>query len=150
MHRLAHKTLPWLLFSLGAFGLGCASTPSLSDSEKLGLYNAHAGAPVKSFRYFGSINSWTALADDAIAVWTRPSEAWLLDLSGPCPNIEFAPSISLSSMMNTVSARFDKVTVHGAGSMQIPCQIAQIRPLDVKALKQARREARQNAQASGT
>src|SRR3546814_8609286 len=63
----------------------CAST-GMSDADQLATYRARAGAPVSSFRYFGSINGWTSLGDSAIAVWTRPSEAWLLELTGPCQN----------------------------------------------------------------
>ena len=128
----------------------CATDPAKRDADNLALYSAHAGAPVREFRYFGSISSWTPLGDEALVVWTRPSEAWLLDLSGPCSDLEYAPAIGLTHTFNTVSARFDKVLVHGRSNIQMPCQIAQIRPLDVKALKQARREARENAQASGT
>src|SRR3546814_4708804 len=74
----------------------CAST-GMSDADKLATYRAHAGAPVDSFRYFGSINGWTSLGDTAVAVWTRPSEAWLLELTGPCPDIEYAPMIGVTS-----------------------------------------------------
>src|SRR5688500_13475283 len=65
----------------------CATDRAQRDADKLALYNAHAGAPVNKFRYFGSINGWTPLGDEAIAVWTRPNEAYLLDLTGPCPEI---------------------------------------------------------------
>src|SRR3546814_21028870 len=68
----------------------CAST-GMSDADKLATYRAPAGAPVDSFRYFGSINGWTSLGDSAVAVWTRPSEAWLLDLTAPVPDHESPP-----------------------------------------------------------
>ena len=43
-----------------------------------------------------------------------------------------------------MSARFDKVYVlGGGGGIRIPCRIETIRPLDVKALKQAQREMRE-------
>lgn len=129
---------------------GCASTPSLSDAQERALYDAHAGAPVDKFRYFGSFNSWTELGDDALVVWTRPSEAWLLDLYGPCPDLEFAHTISVSSTFNMVSARLDSITAHANNSMQIPCRIQQIRPVDVEALRAAQREVREAPQPSGT
>ncbi len=120
----------------------CAST-GMNQAEKLATYRAHAGEPVSSFRYFGSINGWTPLGDRAIAVWTKPSEAWLLELSGPCPDIEYAPMISVTNQFNRVSAKFDKVIAQGAGAgMRIPCRIETIRPLDVKAIKQAEKTAR--------
>ncbi len=128
-----------------AIGLGgCASTGKLSSGERLELYRAHAGAPVSSFRYFGSLNGWTELGDSALAVWTRPSEAWLLTLGGPCMDLSFAPAISVTNMMGQVSAKFDRVIVHGAGpAMSIPCQIQTIQPLDVKALRASEKELRE-------
>ena len=48
--------------------------------------------------------------DSALAVWTRPSEAYLLELSGPCPDLSYA-AIGLTSSMGRVSSRFDKVLV---------------------------------------
>ncbi|MGO3126665.1 MAG: DUF6491 family protein [Luteimonas sp.] len=115
----------------------CASSPRTTDAEKYALYDAHAGEAVDHFRYFGSINGWTPLGDSALAVWTRPSEAWLLDLSGTCQDLTFTPAIGLTSSMSRVSARFDKVLVRNRGSINIPCHIQQIRPLDIKAVRAA-------------
>lgn len=136
------KPLPILVWlSLAAATASCAST-GMSEADKLASYRAHAGAPVRSFRFFGQINGWTPLGDSAVAVWTKPSEAWLLELSGHCPGIDFAPAITVTSQFNRVSAKFDKVVARGANSMDIPCQISEIRPLDVKAIKQAEKTAR--------
>ena len=45
-------------------------------------------------------------------VWTKPSEAYLLELYGPCSNLGFAPAITLSNTMGQVSARFDLSLIH--------------------------------------
>jgi len=122
---------------------GCATTGKLSSGERLELYKAHAGEPVKDFQYFGSLNGWTELGDSALAVWTRPNQAWLLDLGGPCLDLSYAPAITVTNMMGRVSARFDRVIVHGSGpGPHIPCRIDSIRPLDVKALRASERELR--------
>jgi hypothetical protein len=128
-----------------ALALGACSTTRQSEAETMALYKAHAGEPVKDFQYFGQINGWTPLGDSALAVWTKPSQAYLLELYGPCTDLDYAPAISLSNMMSRVSARFDSVTVHGggSGSMRMPCRINTIRPLDVKALKQAQKNLRE-------
>ena len=128
----------------------CATDRAQRDADKLALYNAHAGAPVNKFRYFGSINGWTPLGAEAIAVWTRPNEAYLLDLTGPCPEIEFTPAITITNTFGQVSVPFDKVIVYSRSAVNVPCHIARIRPLDIKAIKQAERTARSAAQASGT
>ncbi|GAA3928847.1 DUF6491 family protein [Luteimonas lutimaris] len=131
--------VPSLLLALLA--AACAST-GMTQEQKLDTYRAHAGAPVSSFRYFGQINGWTSLGERNIAVWTKPSEAWLLELSGPCPDIDYAPAITVTNQFNRVSAKFDKIIVHGAGTPRVPCRIETIRPLDVKAIKQAEKTAR--------
>ncbi|HVR82621.1 MAG TPA: DUF6491 family protein [Luteimonas sp.] len=125
----------------------CASTPSMSDNERLALYRAHAGAPVSSLRYFGRFNSWSDIGDRALAIWTKPNEAWLLELSGPCNGLEFTPVIGLTSQTGQVYARFDSVLVRNGGVADFPCRIETIRPIDVKAIRQAERLAR--TQASG-
>jgi hypothetical protein len=139
-----------LLFAALAALAGCATNPAQRDADKLALYTAHAGAPVDSFRYYGSINGWTPLGDEAIALWSRPSEAWLLDLSGPCQDLDYARAITVTNTFGRVSARFDKVLVLGRSAIDIPCVIRQIRPLNVKAIRQAERDARATTQASGT
>jgi hypothetical protein len=132
------------MFALGA----CASDARLRDADKLAIYEANAGAPVDSFQYFGSINGWTPLGDSAIALWTRPNQAYLLTLYGPCPDIPYSPVISVTNQMGRVHARFDKVIARNRGSIDIPCNIKQIRPLDVKAVKQAEKTARNEAAAA--
>lgn len=130
------------IIALAAAMAGCATT-GLSSADRLELYRAHAGPPVKEFNYFQSLNGWTPLGDRALAVWTRPSQAYLLELTGPCQDLEFAPAISISNLMGHVSARFDRVTVHGGGStMRFTCRIREIRPLDVKALRLAENQLR--------
>lgn len=148
--RLESVMKRFLPLALLALVLSACATTGMSDTAKLDLYRSHAGAPVNSFYYFGSINGWTPLGDEAVAIWTKPSEAWLLDFYGPCQDIEYTPVIALTSQMNRVSARFDKVLVRDRGSIQLPCQIRQIRPLDVKAIRSAEKTAREQAQVSGT
>lgn len=129
---------------------GCATSAGLRDADRLALYRSHAGTQVPSFRYSGRISSWTPLGDSAVAIWTRPGEAWLLDLHGPCQDLGYTPVIALTGNTGRVYARFDKVLVRSTGTIGMPCTIATIRPLDVKALREAQRAARANAQASGT
>ncbi len=123
----------------------CSTAPRQTDADRLALYAAHAGEPANSFRFSGRLNGWVPLGNQALAVWTRPSEAYLLDLSGPCQDLDYAHAISLTSHVSQVSARFDDVIALGPGtsSIRIPCRIAQIRPLDTRALKEAQRQLRE-------
>lgn len=121
----------------------CASGGGLRDAEKLALYRDHAGAPVGSFDFSGRINGWMPLDDRALVVWTRPSQAYLLELYGPCQDLESTPAIGLTSSASRVYARFDKVLVHGASTIRMPCSIETIRPLDVKAVRASEKELRE-------
>ncbi|MGH8039417.1 MAG: DUF6491 family protein [Stenotrophomonas sp.] len=124
--------------------VACASTGRLSSAERLDLYRAHAGPPQQDMQYFGSLNGWTELGDSALAVWTRPSEAYLLELRGDCQGLSYATAIGLTSQMGRVSSRFDKVLVRDTtGGPQVPCFIGSIRKLDVKALRASEKELRQ-------
>lgn len=131
--------LPALLLALLA---GCASNPAQHDRDQLALYRTHAGAPVASFHYLGRMSSWTALGPEALAVWTTPGRAYLIDVDGPCLDLEFAQAVQLSTSTGMVHARFDHVTPLGSGAHAVPCRIREIRPLDVKSLRVAQREAR--------
>jgi hypothetical protein len=131
--------LVFLCVSLAA----CASSGRLSSVERLALYRAHAGAPQGDMPFQGSLNGWNELGDSALAVWTRPGQAFLLELTGPCPDLPYAQAIGLTSRVGRVSARLDKVLVRGPGpGPQMPCYIGSIRPLDVKALRASEQQLR--------
>ncbi|MHC5149296.1 DUF6491 family protein [Stenotrophomonas rhizophila] len=123
----------------------CASTGRLSTAQKLDLYRAHAGPPQQDMPLYGSLSGWTALGDSALAVWTRPSEGYLLDLTGPCQGLDYASAIGLTSRIGRVSSRFDKVLVRDptGGPVNLPCFISSIRKLDTKALRASEQELRQ-------
>lgn len=125
---------------------GCATGARLSDADRLALYRANAGAPVQSFRYFGRINGWTPLGDSALAVTTRPSEGYLLELTGSCPDLEYTHTIRISNQFGRVHARFDHVHVVDRNSFNIPCRIEQIRPVDTSALREAERGMRESVE----
>ena len=127
------------IFSLAA----CASTPKQTDAEKLAMYKASAGEPIKDFNYPGSLNGWQPVGDSALAVWTKPREAYLLDLGGPCRDLSYAPAISITNVMGRVST-LDRVRVlGGAGGVgPISCRIVSIRKLDLTKLKAAEADLR--------
>lgn len=123
-----------LLFALGA----CASWPGLTDAQRLALYQEHAGEPVDSFHYFGSLTGWTPLDDSVLVVWARPKKAYLLDLFGPCSGLQYTPAIRITQQLGRVSSGFDEVIVLDDSAFNIPCRIETIRPIDVDAMDAAR------------
>ena len=131
--------------TLIALGLAGCATGRRSDQDRLDLYRKHAGPPVADFQYFGDISGWTELGDSTLAVWTRPKQAYLLELMGPCMDLEYAPAIAITNQMGRVMARFDDVLVVGGSpnSTRMPCRIESIRPLDVAGLRKSEQELRE-------
>jgi hypothetical protein len=132
--------LPLLLVS------ACATSAPQPENAQLTLYRAHAGAPVPTFKYFGRghVESWKPFGDRALAVWTHPNEAYLIDLDSSCMDLDRATSIEFTSHAGVVGTS-DDVLVRYPGT-HLPCRIETIRPLDTAAL----REGGKADQASGT
>ena len=121
----------------------CATGAAQRDAERLALYRSHAGAPVDSIQYTNTYNGWTPLGDGAFALWTSPAKAWLIQLFPPCNELDFADRIAFRDTVGRLSAKFDHVYVANHGLMPISCTIQEIRPLDIKAIRTAERDARQ-------
>ncbi len=120
---------------------GCSSLGSVAANEReaasLARYESAAGEPVGSFRFF-RIDGYTPLGDQAVAVWTGPRRAYLLTVEAPCPELRWSLSIGVSSSMNRVHADFDRVQTRDGS-----CRIRSIRPVDVAALRESEKAARQ-------
>lgn len=131
------------VIAFAVLAAGCSSVPyAVREKNRQAAYAAALGDPVRSFTFF-SLYSWEPLGQESVAVYTRPNEAYVLDLGGGCPGLSFANTIGLTSYLNQVNVGFDKVlTGHG----NIPCVISQIRPVDVKQLK-LEREAQRKIEA---
>ena len=139
MERLRHIAIAASLLSGSLLLAGCM-TGGPTRAESLAAYQAHAGEPVDKIHYFSPIG-WDKVDDEHITVTMRPSEQYLMRLSGPC--LDFAgaaPVIAISSQAGWVSAKFDRVTMAGS---PLSCRIEEIRPVDVRAMRAA-------SQASGT
>lgn len=117
----------------------CSNVPYAQRlSDRQAAYEAAAGAPVRSFRFYNSLWSWEPLGRDQLVVYTRPQQAFLLD-AGACFNLEYTNVIALTSNLGEVSVGFDKVLT---GHRDLPCTITRIRPIDVKRLKAKQEEQR--------
>ena len=104
---------------------GCATGPKLD-------YTDYAGEPVKSF-YMDNFDGWTAVSKDQLVVWSGINKAYLLKVTGYCPDLQFANAIAVTSTANTVD-KFEKVIVG-----RDRCFINEIRPLDTKQMKEDRK-----------
>jgi len=137
MHKLAVFLLAG---TLGA----CATTDNLSEQQKLALYSSHAGAPVQKIRYRTPIN-WEKVDDSHLVLQLRPTESWLLSLSGPCLDWASAvPTIVIDNRDQQLTAGFDTITFGSASTPGAPmsCRIEEIRPVDLDAVRAERRAMR--------
>lgn len=116
--------------------LSACSTPGPRerDAINLALYSAHAGDPVDSF-HLRNLRDWVSLGETHVAVHTGHNQAWLLSVEQPCPGLEFAQTLGLSSTTSRVHARFDRVQFEHQS-----CRIREIRPVDIRALREQRRQ----------
>jgi hypothetical protein len=110
----------------------CAS--SVPRADRLAMYQANAGAPVKQIRYF-SPQGWEEVDDHHIILTMRPTEVYLVRLSGPCLDYDNgAAGMLISNTGGWVQQKFDRVSF---GS-PISCRIEEIRPVDVAGYRAAR------------
>ena len=110
---------------------GCASTLAKLNGPKLD-YTDYAGEPVKSF-YMNNFDGWSAVSKDQIVIWSGINKAYLIRVTGYCPDLQFANTIAVTSTGNTVD-KFEKVIVG-----RDHCLISEIRPVDVKQMKEDRK-----------
>lgn len=130
-----------LLASILIISAACASAPRQSDAVKLAQYQMFSGEPVRSINY-SSVTSpgFSVVDDEHVLLETRPSEAYLLTLSGPCLEYDRgSPVLGISSQFGRISAGFDRVTVGSQPSMS--CIVKEIRPVDLKAMREAEKAA---------
>ena len=116
-----------LITTLAAAALlaGCSSGPKLK-------YTEYAGEPVKSF-YMGTMDGWSPVSKDQLVVWTGINKAYLLTVTGYCPDLQFVNTVAVTSTASTVD-KFEKVIVG-----RDRCFIKEIRPIDTKQMKEDRK-----------
>ncbi|MEZ5439029.1 MAG: DUF6491 family protein [Lysobacteraceae bacterium] len=127
------KLLKLASFCLLVVALTACSSMSKREARvgKLARFEAVAGEPVRHFSYL-NLYSWEPLSDGALAIWTRPKEAWLLTVTQPCFDLSHVQSIGLSAVLGHNVGTMDYVL---AGKQR--CRIMSIRPLDVDKLRES-------------
>ncbi|MET0230588.1 MAG: DUF6491 family protein [Rhodanobacteraceae bacterium] len=98
-----------------------------TQQENLARFEKYAGAPVDQFEFW-SLYKWQLVGPEKVVIWPTISQAYLVTVDSPCPGLEWANSIAVTSKQShMVSTRFDFVK-YGKGQ----CQISEIRPVDYK------------------
>ena len=97
-------------------------------------YLSFAGPPIHEF-HFWDLYSWEAVGPNQLVLWSTPWEAYFVTVSSPCFDLEWTNRLGVTSTAGTVS-HFEFVLV----GHQDRCQIIEIRPIDTKQLKVARKQ----------
>jgi len=112
---------------------GCSSggIPKHEDEAQVrARFGAYAGEPIDRMTWMGQYYSWEPIGENQLVVFTTPSDAYLLKVSGPCTDLKFVTSIGLTSTGSTVYSRLDSVKVR-----HWRCPIAEIRRVDYKRMR---------------
>jgi hypothetical protein len=131
------------LISVSSFCAQTADAKKRDYSERLNLVTQFAGEEVPYVR-FGlpkTAYDWEYLGDEAVLVWHTRDKAYLVGLkkSSACRDLEHQFAIKLDGSVNDLDTRSGYIdTAYGGW-----CKMNTIRPVDVAALKQARKAKQQ-------
>jgi hypothetical protein len=120
-----------LLVLTALLATGCAGGPRRNADEDAIAYLDYAGAPIRGFTSF-RLQSWQPLSRNRLVLWAGVNQAYLLTVWDSCPDLLFAQSIHVSSTGSQITT-FDHVNVG-----RDRCQINQIRPINVRQMKEDR------------
>ena len=132
--------------SIAVLALAIVASGALADTkqhqaEELARFRSYVGAPVDEFRLV-NIFQTQIVGDTDVVVWPTVNTAYLLTVDKPCSNLSFAHGVALTQEQSMkVGKAFDFVTFDHQR-----CRIAEIRPVDYKAMLKAGKE----THASGT
>ncbi|HEU4663568.1 MAG TPA: DUF6491 family protein [Dokdonella sp.] len=97
-----------------------------TQRRNLERYTPYLQDPVESFPFW-RLHEWQLVGPLDVVVWSTIKDAYLVRVRAPCPRLEWARSIAVTSKQShQVSARFDEVLAGGDR-----CPIEQIRPIDL-------------------
>lgn len=125
------------LIGAGVLAMGVAHADTRATQAKnLEKYTPYLQAPVEDFRFW-SLYKWQLVGPQQVVVWSTVKDAYLLTVEAPCPKLEWANGIGLTSQQShRVSRRFDFLT---AGKDR--CRIEKIEPIDTARMNEERRAA---------
>mgnify|MGYP000447846874 CR=1 FL=1 len=125
-----------LLFVTGVLLQGCA-TNSMSSKQKTQAYNRFIEANqleevdrIQSFKF----DQWSSLGKQHLILYRRFNEPYLITLTRPCYDLDFAQAIGVSYKGSTLMANFDYITV--PTEIPVKCFIQHIHKIDKAQKKQ--------------
>jgi len=137
---------PALLVLAAIVTAGCSGIPRRDhDQAQLERYLQYAKAPVDHITIIGHYDNWQSVGQYQLILWANINDAYLVTVSPPCENLQFAQRIGVTRTADTIYARLDAVLVK-----HWRCQITEIRPIDYLQMRRDQRaeRARQKEEAA--
>ncbi len=121
------------MLAAAALLVSCSVTRTLQqrDAAQHARFQAYAGEPVREFTWLTSHRGRWAIARNQLVAWSNFDRPYLLTVAQPCPNLMLAPSIAITSSLDSVVAGNDYVIAQG-----IHCEIQTIQPVDYRRMQQ--------------
>ena len=132
------RAVKMVLCLLGLLLVTACATRQTADQRSGEIYLRHAGGEVQQVR-FSSIIGWQPVGNDSLLLSLGARGDYLLQISPECHfDLRSSPRIGLDSQLRGVLTRFDRVLV-GCNR----CRIHSIRPVDMDAVNEELRLARE-------
>ena len=117
----------WLAAAL----LGACSVPARRDAPvSPEAYLKYAGAPIQRFSYRDADYRWQSTSADRLVLLVA-NDAYVLRVSAPCAQLQFALDIRLTTAIRGTVSRYDYVRFDGQ-----KCLIDEIRQVDYRRMQQ--------------
>ncbi len=141
--------LKWMLLLVAAIattaGAQDRKTERLTKMEQRLEFVTRFASEPKSSVPFARSYDFEPLGRHTLLLYESMNRAYLVEIEDFCPDLPTAMAIGVDNKTSSLSAKFDALRIGGRS-----CQILEIRPVDVKAMKAAQKAERKAAKAAKT
>jgi hypothetical protein len=139
--------LKWMLLLITAIattaGAQDRKTERLTKMEQRLEFVTRFASEPKSSVPFARSYDFEPLGRHTLLLYESMNRAYLVEIEDFCPDLPTAMAIGVDNKTSSLSAKFDALRIGGRS-----CQILEIRPVDVKAMKAAQKAEREAAKAA--
>jgi hypothetical protein len=141
--------LKWTLLLIAAVASNAGAQDRASErmskmEQRYAFVTRFAGEPKSSVAFARSYD-FEPLGRHTVLLYESMNRAYLVEIEDFCPDLPTAMAIGVENQTSRLSAKFDALRIGGRS-----CQILEIRPVDVKAMKAAQKSQREAAKAAKT
>jgi hypothetical protein len=129
----AVRALGLLIPTLFAAAAAQAYDQAEQRATELARFERFAGDPVTEVQHF-DFRHFEVLGRTTMAVWGRPGQVYLLTLTPPCTELQWANAVALRTSFDNLHVGHDYVIARGQR-----CFLDSIRPVDEPALQASRK-----------